>query len=151
VFIFGYEIGFHFGPSVNGVTSRFLISNAGLDFTTEGIRVTGGGTTGQVSNVYQVGGHPNSIGLHVTADDVRIQATNLRLSEVGRNGVRVEGAKCRIMLENLWVDGWNQSAGGFPAIEVGPGNTAYVGRGRMLDRGGDAPETGGGGTILLDG
>ena len=150
IFVYGYQIGFHFGPSVNGVTSRFLISNAGLDFTTEGIRVTAGGTTGQVANFYQLGADPEAIGVHVTANDVRIQVSNLRVSELGKNGVRVEGTGSRIILENLWIDGWNQSSGGSPAIQIDPGNIACVGRGRLLERGGGAPEVGGGGTIVLD-
>lgn len=150
VFIYGYRTGFLFGASANGVTSRFQISNVGLDFTALGIGVMGGGTTGQVSNLYQVASHAEAFGLHIAADDVRIQLSNIRVSELGRSGVRVEGRRSTVMLENLWVDGWNQAGTGSPAVEVLPGNTAYVGRSRFFERGGGAPEIGGGGNTVVD-
>jgi hypothetical protein len=150
IFLFGYHVGFYFGAGAAGVTSRFLISNAGLDSTTEGILVVAGGTTGQVSNLYQVGSDPGAIGLHIAADQVRIQMSNVRVSELGRNAVKVEGTGSTVMLENLWIDGWNQASGGSPAIEVAPNNTAYVGRGRFFERGNGAPDVGGGGNAVID-
>jgi pectate lyase-like protein len=150
IFIFGYQTGFLFGAGAAGVTSRFLISNVGLDFTTEAIKVTAGGTTGQVSNLYQVGNDPGAIGLHIAADDVRIQMSNVRVSELGRNGVKVEGEGSTVILENLWIDGWNQAGAGAPAVELAPNNTGYVGRGRFFERGNGAPDIGGGGNAVID-
>jgi hypothetical protein len=97
-----------------------------------------------------VGSDPGAIGLHIAADQVRIQMSNVRVSELGRNGVKVEGRGSTVMLENLWIDGWNQASGGFPAIEVLPNNTAYVGRGRFFERGNGAPDVGGGGNAVID-
>jgi hypothetical protein len=151
VFIFGYRTGFLFAASVNGVTSRFQISNVGLDATVLGIGVMGGGTTGQVTSLYQVAaGEAEAYGLHVAADGVRMQLSNVRLTELGRSGVKVEGRRSTVLLENLWVDGWNQAGAGVPAVEVLPGNTVCVGRSRFLERGGGAPDVGGGGNAVID-
>jgi hypothetical protein len=150
IFVFGYRAGFSFGASPNGVTSRFLIANAGLDFTTVGIEVTGDGTTGQATNVYQVGNHADAIGIHVAAKGVRMQFSNVRMSELGRSGVKVERSGSTVMLENLWIDGWNRAGDGSPAVEVLPGNTAYIGRSRLFQAGGGAPDVGGGGNAIVD-
>lgn len=153
IFVYQYKVGFEFGSSSSGITQRFSISNAGLDAVATGILISGNLTTGQISNCYSHGDGGPTVGVHgifVTASNTRIQISNLHISWVDTNGIRIEGNGSIMMLENLWVEYWNRSSVGFPAVDVLPGNTAYIGRSRLFENGGGGGSTGGGGSIVID-
>jgi hypothetical protein len=151
VFALGYHVGFEFASSAGGVatgcTSRFLMANTGLDGTGEdGVRVTGDNTTGAIANFYNMGDSGNT-GILVSARNVRLQCSNIRLSELRANGIRVDGAGNFILVSTLWIENWNTSGKGFPAVEVALGNAAYVPRESLFLDGKGAPKTGGRGTV----
>jgi hypothetical protein len=149
IFVFGCNVGFYFAASASGVTQKFQITNANLDFCKYGIQLYANDATGQISNLVTQGS-PGIHGVHVVAANARLQCTNIRPSDIDKNGIRVEGSGAIVFLENVWVDRWNNSGLGFPAIEAVSPATIYVGRGRLFEIGNGAANTGGSGTIILD-
>lgn len=69
---------------------------------------------------------------------------------VTNNGVRVDGGGNELMLDNYRIENWNLSGVGFPAIELAPGNTAWLGFTRRYLGGGGAVVHGGAGAFALD-
>lgn len=165
IFCLGYAVGMLFGTSVNpggsgvdpniwGKTSKFKLTNIDMDFCPVGIKIIGNNTTGQIVNLSCQGtspGEPNFEGISVSADGVRLQVVNSHISVYSSNGVRVGGNGTWVALDNCWIDNWNKSSQGFPAIEAtDPNTTIWVGRSRWFENGSGAPDTGGPGTITLD-
>ena len=147
IFCLGYQTGLHFGSSSHGITSKFRLSNVDCDLCYQGIFIDGSGTTGQISNFTSQG--PSSPfpaannGLFIQAENVTVQATNVRVTDTNNNGIRVEGSGNFLFLENVWVESWNQSKGGFPGIEVYGASTISVGFGRAFTgTSSGAPSTG---------
>ncbi len=158
VFVFGYHRGFHFErstvPSQEGVTSKFLIANADLDYCTVGIEISGEQTTGQMVNANLQGNEIGVCGLLVSAPAARVQATNLRLTRFTTNAVRVAG-RSAAHLGNVWAQDWNltQTQARFPAVEAADRGTVQLGRPLYFVQSGGvrpAPPTGGTGTIVTD-
>ncbi|WP_129312260.1 glycosyl hydrolase family 28-related protein [Streptomyces sp. L2] len=155
IFALGYAVGMHFDAS-SGITSKFRLSDADFDICGYGVRITGNGTTGQITNLTSQGAQDakgNITGvacLDIEADGVTVQATNVRASYFTTNGVRVHGAGTNLFLENCWVENWNISGRGFPGIEAVAPASVYVGRGRFFKNGNSAPEVGGTGGMILD-
>jgi hypothetical protein len=159
IFAFGYKFGFHFGmsrgdPTNHGITSKFRIANADLDFCRVGLQVDGPNTTGQVVNFTAQGDGTLSspAGLRVEASGVRIQGSNLRVTDFAGNGIRAEGKGSVVFLENVWVETWNKSGRGFPGVEAFRGARIYLGRSRWFENGSGGSNTGAneGGMIILD-
>lgn len=148
IFVFRYNIGFLFGQSSKGVTLKFRITNADTDFCNRGIRIAGPNTTGQIVN-YTAQGSPGVNGIHIEAAGVRLQACNIRVTDVGTNGIRVEGSGAIAFIETVWIEDWDKNQWGFPAIEVTSPAVVYVGKSRLFERG-NGITTGGSGTIILD-
>jgi hypothetical protein len=169
VFVYEYKRGFHFGQRigpvpvpeiVNGVevavirqllgkTSKFRISDSDLDLTGVGVFVDGDSTDGLISNtVLQGPGINTPLGIHVPANSVRLQISNLRISLYAANGIRIDGAGCIVTLDNVWIDRWNTSGVGFPAIEAVGGSKVVVGKTCQFTGGGTAPFTGGAGVFV---
>lgn len=136
IFVLGYRIGFYFSSStpsvVGGSTSRFLMSNCGVDHSPQGIMIDGPGTSGAVSNFYTLGGTNGISGIEVNAANVLLQCSNIRISVVNTNAVRAAGANTVVSVENIAVDNWNQSGLGFPAIGGLSPATVYVGHSRIF-------------------
>jgi hypothetical protein len=87
--------------------------------------------------------------MEVNAGNVKLQCSNIRVTAVNTNGIRVAGAGTVVFLENVWIENWNQNGGGFPAIEALSSGIVYLGRGRFFQ--GVGPTTGGsGGVFVLD-
>jgi len=152
ILISSYNIGFYFSSSpastIGGITSRFLMSNCGVDESARGIYIDGAGTSGQVSNYYFVGSNAYD-GIEVNAANVILQCSNIRCSVSQNNAVRVYGAGSVVTVENIIVEFWNQSGIGFPAFEVGPSANLYLGHSTVyLTNSG--PLTGGAGTLVSD-
>lgn len=153
IFVLGYRRGFYFtgvpATIVNGYTQRFLMSNCGTDFCPEGIYIDAAGTSGAISNYYSVGGENGQAGIHVSAANALLQCSNIRISAVGSNAVRVSGAGAVVAIENIFIEAWNQSNTGFPAIECISPATLYLGHCRVFLTN-SGPQIGGTGTINLD-
>ncbi len=150
IFVHRCNNGFVFSSSgsgaTHGVTSKFHMMNVDIDFCTHGINIDGTGTTGQVANL-TIQGTPGNHGIWVHANDVKLQGTNVRVTDVRNNGIRIEGSGTVAMLENVFIDRWNTSGAGFPGIEAVTPATVYLGRSRLFQ--GTGPETGGRGTFVL--
>lgn len=138
-------------PNIWGCTSKFKIVNADLDFCSAGLVVNGSNTTGQVANFSCQGtnaGDPSYEGISIAADGVRFQASNLHVTNYSSNGIRIGGNGTIAMLANTWINDWNNSGQGFPAIEaVDGGTTIYLSAQTFCENGNGAPNTGGQGTI----
>ena len=152
VFVLGYKYGFRFGksPISGGITSKFRITNADCDFCGVGIQIDGDQTTGQITNFTAQGKVGAPVGIEVGANNVNIQASNVRISDYAGNGIRVDGSGNNVYIENLWIQNWNTSSKGFPGVEVATGSNVFLGRGRRFDNGNGALEVGGAGGIHLD-
>lgn len=148
VFALGYNALFLFGASARGITSKFRIVNADADICRAGILIPASGTTGQVTNFTCQGS--GAQGIFVSGDHVTLQASNVRVTDFDNNGIRAQGEGTVVTLENVWIENWDQSHKGFPAIEAAsPGATIMVGFGRIFT-GSKSPQTGGVGTVKLD-
>jgi hypothetical protein len=153
LFFLPYFRGLHFTAGGDGVTSKFRISQVDCDFCRDGIYIDGPNTTGQITNFTAQGtGLGGSTGLFVNANGVKVQIGNLRVTDVQTNAVRVQGnTDTMIAIENTWVDGWDRSNQGFPAIEaVNPGTKVTLGKSRWFFGGGAGPQAGGQGQVLQD-
>ena len=145
IFALGYLTAINFGASSSGVTSKFHLQNADLDGNQYGIQVSGANTTGQMSNVTAQG--PNGVGyngLYITGIGSTVFCANLRITAVQDNAIRIESGagSARLVIHGFWTDNWNQSGGGFPAIEIVSGNSTamcYLGVGNFFQNGGGAP------------
>ena len=62
-----------------------------------------------------------------------IQITNCHLTLYQANGIRVEEG--RVSVHNAWVDSWNTSGSGFPAIEQVGNGLLVAGSGGWYDNG----------------
>jgi hypothetical protein len=162
LFFFKYLRGIYFttsddGPvDENGPTNKFRISQIDCDYCRDAVYIDGSNTTGQITNITTQGTDmPGSTGLFVNAQGAKIQIANLRINDAGHNGVRVKGGVGTFVgIENCWIDVWDKSNEGFPAIEaVDPGTTIYIGRSRWFCNGGNggkSPQWGGQGQVILD-
>lgn len=145
VFCLGYFRGMHFRASDQGWTAKFRISQIDCDFCRDGVFVDGPNTTGQITNLTTQGTNlAGSTGLFVQAPGAKVQIANMRVSDAQNNAIRVEGdAETLVAVANLWVDGWDQSRLGFPAVEAVPETQVFLSGARWFFRGGVGPETGG--------
>jgi hypothetical protein len=149
IFCLGYKYGFHFSQSTAGKTSKFRIANADLDHCKVGLQVSGNGVTGQLVNFTTQGWRPSDsvCGIRVEGDDASIQATNVRITSFGCNGIRVEGksAPSLLLVDNLIVDKWDLTQRKFPAVEGFGRGQVKLGRMFIATGGGlpDSPATGG--------
>ncbi len=154
VFTYGYARGFFFRTSAAGKTSRFRISNSDFDYTGIGIEIDGSNTDGMLTNVVMQGpdGTPCAILSNAATSGVKLQITNMRADRYGGNGIRIEGPNAKITLDNTWLEIWNQSGLGFPAIEVSHNTSKVViGKTCQFEGGGvNGPITGGAATIIMD-
>jgi len=153
LFFLSYFSGVYFTARDEGATNKFRISQIDCDFCRDALFIDGPGTTGQITNLTTQGTNiPGSTGLFVAAPGAKIQISNLRITAAQHNGVRVQGdADTMVAIENIWIDGWDESNGGFPAVEaVDPGTTIILGRSRWFFGGGAGPMFGGRGEIIRD-
>lgn len=174
IFVFGYKYGFLFenslvitNPNDLRLTQRFLMTNIGLDAVNYGIYINNvipagsspTSVTGTISNMYIHGaGTPYGtfpqgvfgIGTDAGTNLCRLQINNLHISNMGANGIRLEGSGNIIMVENVWIEEWNKTTGGFPAVEALAGNSLIIGRTRLFERGHGGLDKGGAGSITLD-
>jgi hypothetical protein len=157
IFCFGYRRALWFGSSGNGPTSKFHVSNADLDANSCGVYVDGARTTGQMSNVTIQGrGNLGSHGMYIGAEST-IFAGNLRITDVAQSAVRIDSGAgaARLLIEGLWVDGWNRSRGNFPGIEIVSGNKSarcWIGITRIFENpGASAPPLAPSEQFILDG
>jgi hypothetical protein len=146
----GYHIGFHFGSSSAGATSKFCIVNADNGGCCYGIVIDGRRTTGQIANyTYQGFARKSEVGIAIKQEGVVIQATNIRISYVRTNGIRVSGGGSWLGADNVWIEGWNYSKVGFPAIEAATKDaTVSVGINRYFTLGDGGRELGGVGHVV---
>lgn len=148
IFALGYNSMFLFGASSHGITSKFRIVNADADICRSGILIPAGNTTGQITNFTCQGPGPH--GIFASGDHVTLQGSNIRVTGFDDNGIRAQGDGTVFSLENVWIENWDQSNKGFPAIEAAsPSATVFVGFGRIF-KGSKSPQTGGVGTVNLD-
>jgi len=147
IFVLGYKYGFHFGSGQVGITSKFRIANADCDFCGVGIQIDGEGTTGQITNWTTQGRQGAPVGLRIETNRVKVQATNVRVTNYEANGIRIDGYENMIFLENLLVEDWNMSTAGFPGVEVAAESAVIIGDGSRFEGGNGAPDVGGSGAI----
>jgi hypothetical protein len=120
IFAIGYKTGFLFLKSDHGITSKFRINNADNDNCQFGIFIDKDAqrTTGQAVNYTFQGTDKSDCGIRVEAPDATVQCGNIRIQNVRHNGILVLGAAAYLMIDNVWVESWDTSKIGFPAIEA---------------------------------
>ena len=156
LFAFGYAVGIQFeaGADVNaGPTSRFRISDADLDDVVRGVAIRGADTTGMITNLtvcgVRVGG---SGGIDVDGARCTLQATNVRVTHQQASGIRVSGPGSRVLVDNVWLEGWDRSRRACPGIEAAaPGTTVRLGSLHLGSGTEHAPLWGGAGTVHVAG
>lgn len=159
IFTIGYNIGFLFSKGDNPlagdslqITSKFKILNADNDGGYIGIKVDGPNTTGHIVNYSFQGYKESETGIHIQAPGSVIQATNVRITLTGANAVRVSGQLAHLLIDNIWVEAWDQSGKGFPGIEaVDDGAVVSVGFNRYFYPLQNSRRVGGQGTVALAG
>ncbi|MDS9997438.1 hypothetical protein C6W22_02185 [Bacillus atrophaeus] len=128
IFIFGYNKGMHFSINSNGSTNKFHIANADIDICHTALLIDGNSTSGQLVNFTSQGREEFETAIHVDANDVTVQCSNIRLQTYGNNCIRVNGLRTSLYFENLWCGDWNRSGNGFPAIEARNGANIKIGK-----------------------
>jgi hypothetical protein len=162
VFAYGYARGIYFRAGTLGITRRFRVSDSDFDYTGVGIDIDGfdpnlpniEGINGMLSNVVMQGpdGSPCAIRGSVASRGIQLQISNMRVDRYGGNGIRIEGPGCLVTLDNTWIEIWNQTGLGFPAIEMSHATSKLVvGKTCHFSGGGaNGAITGGAATIVLD-
>lgn len=153
VFFYAYKKGINLTASQHGITSKLRISQIDCDYCECGIYVDGAGTTAQVSNFTSQGTNiPGSLGVFINADRAKLQMTNVRISDCQTNGIRIQGNDSLIMADNIWIESWDQSQQGFPAVEAfDSGSSCILGKTRFFQtNGGIGPYIGGAGSVDVD-
>mgnify|MGYP002621706536 CR=1 FL=1 len=161
-FALGYRSMFRFAASADGVTTKFYIGQAYVDFCKYGVWVEGDGTDGQIANlttqgeIFASGGQPlpGSSGLYVSASGTRIQIGNLRVDTVEDNPLRLEGSGNRLDLFALRCLRFNSRGTGAAAIHLADSgasapNTVYLGSPPLLEGPNPGPLTNGGSNGIL--
>ncbi|MBJ8205473.1 hypothetical protein JDS91_30045 [Bacillus cereus] len=70
----------------------------------------------------------SATGIHVDAEKVTVQCSNIRLQTFGSNCIRVAGNCTRLHFENLYCADWDRKGKGFPAIEARYDASIYIAR-----------------------
>jgi hypothetical protein len=161
IFVYGCNIGIHFGASNDGATQRIHLVNADFDNCNNGIvcDASTGTTSGQFANITHTAPTPpngvNGSGLVVqNGNFVLLDIVNFRCTNAGANGVRLaSGGNVNVSITNCWIEGWNQghafnSSLAYPAVECDTPCAIYL-SGRFLWAGGinNPPAVGGSGSI----
>ena len=153
IFCLHYKYGMHFsrsvqptGPGVDpniwGITSKFKIVNCDLDFCATPLMVDGDNTTGQLCNFSCQGPNqsdPSDVGIKILGVGIHLQATNVYITQIDNNGIRVDGVGSSLLIEDVWVVDWDRSQQGFPGIEVINGANAIVGATRLFNNNHQVP------------
>ncbi|RAI57199.1 glycosyl hydrolase family 28-related protein [Roseicella frigidaeris] len=147
-FALGYRSMFRFASSTAGMTTKFYIGQAYVDFCQYGVWIEAGGTDGQIASlthqgeIFNAGGPPlaGGIGLYVNASNTRLHVGNLRIDAVEDNAVRVNGSGNRLDIFSLRCVRYNYRNNGATAIYLADsgGNAAnqlYLGAPPLLERG----------------
>lgn len=138
-----------FTSTTDGSTSKLHASNLDIDFCRVGVKVDGGGTTLQFSNLtIQPGpelGLTGSSGILVTANVCLIEISNLKISRCNNNAISLQGAWNILQLVNVSIDYWNESGIGYPGIEAGINNVVSISNTIHYSNGGTADVLGGSG------
>lgn len=161
-FALGYRSMFRFASSADGVTTKFYIGQAYVDFCKYGVWIEGNGTEGQIANltthgeIFAGGGQPlaSSAGLYVSGSNARVQIGNLRVDVVEDNPLRLEGSGNRLDLFALRCVRFNSRNNGAVAIHLadsgaGAPNTVYLGSPPLLEGPNPGPVTNSGSNGIL--
>ncbi|MDI3309380.1 MAG: glycosyl hydrolase family 28-related protein [Acetobacteraceae bacterium] len=161
-FALGYRSMFRFAASADGVTTKFYIGQAYVDFCKYGVWIEGDGTDGQIANlttqgeVFASGGQPlaGSSGLYIGASNSRVQIGNLRVDTVEDNPLRLEGSGNRLDLFALRCVRYNSRSNGAAAIHLADSgaaapNTVYLGSPPLLEGPNPGPLTNTGSNGIL--
>jgi len=133
-------------PNIWGITSKFKIVNADLDFCAVPFSIDGDNTTGQICDFSCQGpdaGDPNDAGIKLKGTGIHLQATNVHVTNFEHNAVRVEGTGTHLLIDNVWLNAWNRVQRGFPGIEVLDGAIGFVGGARVFSNGNSGPDMSG--------
>ncbi|MBD0272451.1 MAG: hypothetical protein ICV73_11035, partial [Acetobacteraceae bacterium] len=131
-FALGYRSVFRFASSAAGVTTKFYIGQAYVDFAKHAVLVEGANTTGQIAGLttqgelFGSGGTPvaGSCGVLLAGTGARVQIGNLRVDTVEDNPVRLEGSNNRLDLFSLRCVKFNTRANGAAAIHLADSGVA---------------------------
>jgi hypothetical protein len=123
IFTIFARAGIRFVNGINGITSKFHLSNCDFDRGTFGIWLDSvNWVTGQIVNYTSEGEHGfvGTKGLFVsgTSSNNTIEATNFRVNECAQNGIRIEGSNNKFSVSNLKVQNFDGSNSRFPAVEA---------------------------------
>jgi hypothetical protein len=77
-------------------------------------------------------------GIAIKANYIRLQTSNIHISDYAQNGIRVEGDGNTLLLDNTWIEKWNTSGSGFPGVEVVNQSTVYLGKTTLFENGNGA-------------
>jgi hypothetical protein len=142
LFLFNYRYALSFGTNRAGHTSKFSVDRLDADMCRTALHVDerDSGTTGDVSVLTaQANGIGGGVGLHLRGKRARIRVALLRTSNHLCNGVRVEGRGNKLVIGHAWIQDWDESRQGFPAIEAAPGNDVWVGSSSWYESASGAP------------
>ncbi|GAA0568829.1 hypothetical protein GCM10009416_03850 [Craurococcus roseus] len=131
-FALGYRSAFRFASSAAGVTTKFYIGQAYVDFAKYAVLVEGANTTGQIAGLttqgelFGSGGTPvaGSCGVLLAGTGARVQIGNLRVDTVEDNPVRLEGSNNRLDLFSLRCVKFNTRANNAAAIHLADSGAA---------------------------
>ena len=145
-FALGYRSAFRFASSAAGVTTKFYIGQAYVDFAKHAVLVEGANTTGQIAGLttqgelFGSGGTPvaGSCGVLLAGTGARVQIGNLRVDTVEDNPVRLEGSNNRLDLFSLRCVKFNTRANNAAAIHLADSgaaapNTVHLGSPPLLE------------------
>ena len=145
-----------FSETVTGKTNKARFVNADADRGVLGINVDASvvsGITAQFENitVQAETGVAQSKSVYIEGSNSSIDIGNFRSDLSDQNCIRVEGEGNSLIFAGATrINNFNQSAGGFPAVEVFAGNEARFDNRPSLTGGGAGAGYGGAGAIYVD-
>jgi hypothetical protein len=132
--IFGYSTAFKYTLSSSGTAHRVHMSNIDCDECGTGLEIAGLDASVpqfvQIANFTYHGSPNNTTGhgilISSAATGAKVQATNVRLTNAGKSGVRIDAAQVKFAAENLSIEEWNRSAGTNPGFYISTTNGSYA-------------------------
>ena len=145
-----------FVQTADGCASRVQASNWGSDSCARLFEIDATVTTGihlDLVNAYCFGyaALAGTHGILITGDNSSINLVNVRLERLDRSGIRVQtGSGNYVRMNNVLVDDWNNSGGGWAAIGCDAvGNTIEVIGQPVLTNGNSGPNYSATGTLII--
>jgi Pectate lyase superfamily protein len=132
VFALHYNVGLSLSQSGYGIPHKVHLSNADFDGCVMGVHIMSPGSTTdratlQMSNVTMQApagtGNPTGNGIWIEAGSAytQVQATNLRITNSGQNGIQIDAGNVNFYGEDVYIENWGGSYGFYI-----PSTTSYA-------------------------